>query len=465
MHKNVGKIGDGHSKKRICPSANQEREGAGECDTIQSNDNQCMAMWLSTTKEPFLSQPNSPLSFSSMSQSFLPRRQPSSVPLRIFASCFTALMVAVNYTNYSPLITIMRAELHASSAQIGLFSTLLFLGLATAYIPAGILGDRLGARPVLIGSCALMGISAILLPLVPNLVWMLTCRVLIGLGSGGAFLTGAGIAAGLGKHASLGQGMYGGATQAGSGLGLLITPRLLPLMNWRETFLFWGILGATSVILWLFVNDGREEHTPTPVNLKVAVRSPAVWSLGLSHLGTFGAGNAVAAWITVYLIMQYHLTLANAATIGALALLGGVVFRPIGGVLIARRIVKAIPLLRMGTIVTAAGVALLASPINFVPFAIIGMIFIAIGSTMPYTSVFNSAANLRNVGKGVAQAFVSVISSPTVIIGPPVIGFLVDRTGNFLLAFSSILLFGLIAIVASFVAGPVLHRETSIQEQ
>ena len=72
-------------------------------------------------------------------------------------------MVAVNYTNYSPLIAIIRTELHANSAQVGLFSTLLFLGLATAYIPAGILGDRLGARPVLIGSCALMGISAMLL--------------------------------------------------------------------------------------------------------------------------------------------------------------------------------------------------------------------------------------------------------------------------------------------------------------
>jgi nitrate/nitrite transporter NarK len=398
---------------------------------------------------------------SSLSNLHLHQRQPSSVPLRIFAACFTAIMVAVNYTNYSPLIAIIRTELHANSAQVGLFSTLLFLGLATAYIPAGILGDRLGPRPVLIGSCTLMGISAILLPLFPNLAWMLTCRICVGLGAGGAFLTGAGIAAGLGKHASLGQGMYGGATQAGSGLGLLITPHLLPLMNWRGTFLFWGILSATSVLLWLFVNDGRTQHTPTPVNLKVAVRSPAVWTLGLSHLGTFGLGNAIAAWITVYLIMQYNLPLTVAATIGAIAILAGVLFRPLGGILLARKVIGAIPLLRIGTIMGAVGVALLAIPIRFAPFAIIGLTLIAIGSTIPYTSVFNAAANLRNVGKGVAQAFVSVISSPTVIIGPPIIGFLVDRTGNFLLAFGSILLFGCVAITASFLAGPVLKREAA----
>lgn len=411
-----------------------------------------------------MSQPDSSLSLSTPSEQRLRRRQPSSVPLRIFATCFTALTVAVHYTNYSPLIAIIRSELHANSSQVGLFSTLLFLGLASAYIPAGMLGDRLGARPVLIASCALMGISGMLLPLFPNLTWMLICRIFVGLGSGGAFITGAGIASRLGKHASLGQGLYGGSTQAGSGLGLLITPHLLSPLGWRGSFLFWGILSGTSVLVWLFVNDGQEIHTPVPINLKAAVRSPSVWTLGLSHLGTFGLGNAIAAWITVYLVMQYHLPLILAATIGSIAILGGVIFRPLGGILLARKVIGAIPLLRIGTIMGTVGVGLLALPIRFAPVAIIGLTLIAIGSTIPYTSVFNAAANLRNVGKGVAQAFVSVISTPTVLIGPPLIGFLLDRTGNFLLAFGSILLFGCVAIVASFLAGPALKSEAVIQE-
>ncbi len=401
------------------------------------------------------------LSSTSPTEQHRVRRRPSSVSLRIIAACFTAVMVAVNYTNYSPLIATIRSELHISNGQVGLFSTLLFLGLALAYIPAGILGDRIGARPVLIGSCALMGVSAILLPLFSNLLWMLTCRLLVGLGSGAAFVTGAGIAAGLGRYASLGQGMYGGATQAGSGLGLLLTPHLLTTISWRGSFLFWGMLCASSIVFWLFVNDGREVHTPTPINLKLATRSPAIWTLGLSHLGTFGLGNAIAAWITIYLVTQYGLPLATAATIGSIALLSGVAFRPLGGILLSRKVIGAIPLLRVGTIMGCIGVGLLAIPLRFPPFAVAGMSLIAVGSTIPYTSVFNSAANLRSVGKGVAQGFVSVISSPTVIIGPPLIGFLVDRTGNFLLAFGSIMLFGFVAIAASFLAGPALQRDTA----
>src|SRR5690348_10264835 len=154
------------------------------------------------------------------------------------------MLVAVHYTNYSALIPLIRQELHASSGEAGLFSTLLFLGLALTYIPAGILGDRFGARPVLIASSSLLAVSAMLLPLFPSLPWMLGCRFVVGLASGAAFVTGAGVAAGLGKHAPLGQGLYGGSTQAGSGLALLIAPSLLATIGWRGSFFFWGVLGA-----------------------------------------------------------------------------------------------------------------------------------------------------------------------------------------------------------------------------
>lgn len=407
-----------------------------------------------------MSQSRPGIPVASVSQQSLRQKRPSSITARALAACLTAMMVAVHYTNYSPLIATIRSELHITSGQAGLFSTLLFLGLATTYIPAGILADRFGGQRVLIGSCVLFSAGSILLPLFANLPWLLLCRALVGFGSGGAFVAGAGVAAGLGKHASLGQGLYGGATQVGSGLGLLVTPLLLPLLGWRGSFLFWGLLSTVTILLWLFINDGQAEHQPTKVDLKAAVRSPSVWSLGLSHLGTFGLGNAIAAWITVYLVNQYQLSLALAATLGSFGILSGMLFRPLGGILLARKVIGAIPLLRVGTIMGTIGAGLLAIPLRFPPLAIAGMSLIAIGSTTPYTSVFNSAANLRSVGKGVAQGFVSLLSSPTVIIGPPLIGFLLDRTGNFAAAFGSIMLFGCVAITASFLAGPVVKRET-----
>jgi cyanate permease len=388
------------------------------------------------------------------------RRQPSSIPLRIGAICLTSAVTAVNYTNYGPLIPILRTDLHIDNGQAGLMSTLLFLGLAVMYIPAGALADRFGQRPVLIGSSFLMVAGGVLLPLFPNFTWILFCRTITGLGAGGAFVAGAGVAASMGKHSPLAQGLYGGSVQIGSGLGLLLTPLLYNWFGWRGAFFFWGLLTILVVITWLIVNDGQVAHTPTRVDVKAGLRSPAVWTLGLSHMGTFGLGNAMAAWIAVYLAHQYGLSLGLAATFGSLALLSGMFFRPLGGVLIGRGIIGAIPLLRLGTIMGFIGVAFLALPLHLPFLVIAGMAFIAIGATIPYTSVFNEAARLRDVSKGVAQGLVSVISVPTVILGPPIIGFLFENTGNFTLAFGSILIFSTVAVTSSFLAGPAVKRAT-----
>ncbi len=393
------------------------------------------------------------------------RRLPSSIPLRISALCLTSAVTAVNYTNYGPLIPILRTDLHINNGQAGLMSTLLFLGLAIMYIPAGALADRYGQRPVLIGSSILLAGGGVLLPLFPNFTWILFCRIITGFGAGGAFVAGAGVAASMGKNSSLAQGLYGGSVQIGSGLGLLFTPFLYGWFGWRGAFFFWGLLAILVVITWLIVNDGQVAHTPTRVDIKAGLRSPAVWTLGLSHMGTFGLGNAMAAWIAVYLAHQYGLSLGLAATLGSLALLTGMFFRPLGGILIGRGIIGAIPLLRLGTIMGFTGVAFLALPLHLPFLVVAGMALIAIGATIPYTSVFNEAARLRDVGKGVAQGLVSVISVPTVILGPPLIGFLFENTGNFSLAFGSILLFSAIAVTSSFLAGPAVSRETISSRQ
>ena len=390
----------------------------------------------------------------------LQQRQASSVPLCIFAVCLTSVVTAVHYTNYGPLIPVMRTDLHISSGQAGLLSTFLFLGLAVMYIPAGILIDRVGPRPVLIGSCILLTIGGVLLPLYPNLLWVLACRTIVGFGTGGAFVAGANVAASMGKHAPLAQGLYGGAIQVGSGCGLLITPLLYAWVGWRGSFLIWGLLGLLAVLAWLFIDDGQTGHRESKTDLGAGLRSPSVWTLGLSHLGTFGLGNAIAAWIAVYLAHQYGLPLALAATLGSFALLTGMFFRPLGGILIARRTIGAIPLLRIGTILSSLGLALLVIPLRLPLLVIAGLAAIAIGTTTPYTSVFNEAAKLRKVNKGIAQGLVSIISIPTVIIGPPLIGLIYGDTGNISLAFSSILFFGFIAIIASFLAGPAVRRET-----
>src|SRR5579883_3570705 len=129
------------------------------------------------------------------------RRQGRSanIPLRICAACLVAMATSVHYTDYGPLIPEMLKSLHITASQAGLMSTLLFIGLAVTYLPGGILVDRYGQRPVLLGALLLMTISGVLLPLWPNIYWILACRALIGFGVGAAFIAGAGVVASLEK--------------------------------------------------------------------------------------------------------------------------------------------------------------------------------------------------------------------------------------------------------------------------
>lgn len=382
--------------------------------------------------------------------------------VRIGAACLAVIATAVHYTDYGPLIAVMLKELHIPASQAGLLSTMLFIGLAVTYLPGGILVDRYGQRPVLLVALLVMTVGGVLLPLWPQIYWILGWRMVIGFGSGAAFIAGAGIVAGAGKWASLAQGLYGGCVQIGSGLGLLVTPWLAGQFGWQGAFLCWGLAGMPALLLWLFIRADGEEKREKRVDVMAGLRSPAVWSLGLSHMGAFGVGNAIAVWISVYLVSQYGLPLGLAATVGALGLIAGAILRPLGGWLLGRDLVGSIVLLRVCTFLAALGIVLLALPQRQPLLAVVGLSVLTIGSTLPYTSVFASAAQLRTVSSGVAHGLLNVIACQPLLWGPPLIGYLYQLTGTFTLPFGMLLFFSSIAINASFLAGPTYKNERCV---
>src|SRR5437660_11994763 len=132
----------------------------------------------------------------------------SAVHLGILA--LAAVAISGNFTTYGPLIPLLQRTLHISSGTTGLFSTLLYVGIGLSYLPGGWLADRYGSRRVLFGSLLLVGTGGCLLPVFPNLVWMVSCRLVIGLGAGAAIVA-ASQAARRRSYAGFGQGLFGGA--------------------------------------------------------------------------------------------------------------------------------------------------------------------------------------------------------------------------------------------------------------
>jgi cyanate permease len=383
------------------------------------------------------------------------------------ALIFAAVALSCHFTNYGPLIPLLQDELHTSSWQVGLLSTLLYVGIGLTYLLGGVFADRWGARRVLCGSLLLVGGAGCLLPLFPNLVWIVCMRALIGLGSGAAIVA-ASQAARVGTNAAFGQGVFGGAMQAGAALGLFATPVLLASFGWQGAFVAWGLLGlvAAGGCVVALCDEPVPVASP-PRRLRKAWHSGVLWSLGLVHFGTLGLGQAIAPWLALYLTVSYGIPIGVAAMIGAWGLLVGILCRPLGGWLLSRGQCGHVFLLRTGTRLSCIGMILLALPLQFPLLTAWGITLLAGGTSLPYAAVCDQAAcigKLRALGSGTAQGVVSVISAPASAFGPPLIGALYERSGGFTEVFGAFILVGLLAITAAALAGVALSRASMRRE-
>src|SRR5437588_109077 len=315
--------------------------------------------------------------------------------LSLSTLALAGLAISANFTDYGPLIPLLQQELHVTSGAAGLLSTLLYVGIGLSYLPGGWLADRYGSRRVLFGSLLLVGTGGCLLPVFPNLVWMVSCRLMIGLGAGAAIVA-ASQAARRGSYAAFGQGLFGGAMQVGAGLGLFVTPTLQGLFGWHGALTFWGAfgLGASVLCLLLLSDQTRSPASTAPRRISEAFRSRSLWTIGLVHLGTLGLGQAIAPWLAVYFARSYGLPLDLAAMLGAVGLLAGMLFRPLGGLLLSRRVFTHRALMRAGTALACVGIVLLALPLHGPLVTGWGLALFACGTPLPYAAVFDEAGHI-----------------------------------------------------------------------
>ena len=75
-----------------------------------------------------------------------------------------------------PILPLLSADFHVDAPTAGLTLSLLTISLAVALLFYGPLSDRVGRRPVLIGSCAALALPAFGAMLAPTFGALLVCR-------------------------------------------------------------------------------------------------------------------------------------------------------------------------------------------------------------------------------------------------------------------------------------------------
>lgn len=349
----------------------------------------------------------------------------------VFVAFVVGFVVFGNLYSFGAFFNPMVAEFQGSRAATSGFFSITGLIFYVAGSVAGYLGDRFGPAVMAGLGAAVMGGSLILTGFIGQM-WQgyFTYGVGLGLGAACAYMPTLAV---LGGWFVRQRSAAFGTAAAGSGCGLLILPplssTLIDWYGWRSAII---ILGAACAGLLMLA--------------AVLVRPPPIGSTGTrrplgSIVRSFEFLRLYASWMlaTTALFVPLVFLPAYASAHGASPIAGAALLALVGGVSILGRLGIGVLckwfgtalLFKISVLVMAASYLLwLAAPSY--PWLVVFAITLGFGyglriSLMPV--VLTELFGVQNLGAILGAFFSS--SGFSAVLGPPLVGFIVDTTGSY----------------------------------
>ncbi|GAC1652938.1 MAG: MFS transporter [Gemmatimonadaceae bacterium] len=363
-----------------------------------------------------------------------------------------ALAIFINYVDRGNLATaapVIKDELHLSATQIGILLGAFYWTYTPSQLAAGWLAERFAVYRVIAVGFAVWSIATILSGVVSGFAALLCMRLFLGLGESVAFPCSSKL---LAQHVTIDQrGRANGAISVGLGLGpafgTYVGGLIVAQFGWRPLFISMGALSLLWLWPWLTgpSHDAPESYatsTDSGPSFAEIVRRRAAVGAGLGHFCANYAFYFVLSWMPLYLVRERGFSIAR------MAALGGAVYvaMAIGsfatgwtqdrwirnGATPDRAYKTTMAVSQVGTAICLVG-ALTAAP--FVSAACLVGCGVAFGLGSP--TLYATAQTLAGptaAGRWVGwQNFLGNLAG---VVGPPVTGLLVDRTGHFFSAFA-----------------------------
>jgi MFS family permease len=203
---------------------------------------------------------------------------------------------------YAMVLAHLMKEFGMSTATAGLMGSLTLLASAAGGVSFGIIADRFGRVKALMGSILIYSIFTGACGLSRSIAQLAVFRVLLGLGMGGEWATGAALVAETwpSEHRGKALGIMQSSWAVGYALAAAITALVLPRLGWRAVF-FAGVLPAL-LTLWI------RRH----------VDEPEIWKKHVQGKRRLGAGSQLAEIFRPPLLRNTLVTsLMNAGTMFA----------------------------------------------------------------------------------------------------------------------------------------------------
>lgn len=353
-------------------------------------------------------------------------------------------------------------DLQLSTEQMGYVFSAFTLAYALFEIPGGYLGDRIGARKVLLRIVVWWSFFTAATGFAWNWLSLVVTRFLFGAGEAGCFpnLTKA-FNRWLPKdERSRAQGIMWMCARWGGAAAPLLFFWLQQHMHWRTTFMVFAALGIVwAVIFYLWYRDNPREHKSVnaaeaallPADVPVSdhfevpwsklLRSRTVWCLCGQYAALGYGWYFFVTWFPTYLLKERGLDVKQSALLaGTPLLLGGFgaflagwitphLARWFGSVNTARKVLGAGGMLAGGALLFAS--TYLANP--YLAVAAIALVSFCNDLSLPGSWTACMEVGGRYVGT--LGGAMNMLGNAGGFLSPIILGIIVQRTNNWTLAF------------------------------
>lgn len=341
----------------------------------------------------------------------------------------------------NPIMGNIQGEFGLSGAQLGMISSIFFIGYAGMNVPSGILGDKIGKKKVLVTGFILFGILAAVTGMMPTFGLFMFLWLLVGIFQGFYYgpqygLSSEAIPA---KHITVGSAIINSGMAFGLSAGYFISSYTVGTlgMSWRTPFYVVAIPVVLIGLAMLFVikdkPKSKEERAKSGGEQKLKAKDLFSKNMVFAYITIFCAIYAffvVVTWIPYYLEHARGIHGTEVAFVSSLvpwaAIPGSILFSWIADRMGKRRpvLLVMIPLSIVATIGIVASHSMLVLYAALIGYGIFGKI-----STNPVL-VAVIADNAPKHALGTVFGVYNMIGMLGSILAPYITGLLTDITGS-----------------------------------
>jgi MFS family permease len=356
------------------------------------------------------------------------------------------LAVLINYVdrgNLALAAPLLKTEWNLSATQLGILFSAFFWSYMALQISVGWLVDRYNANLVMAVGFLVWSLSTAMTGLATGFAMLLVMRLVLGVGESVMFPCSSKICAQQLPEYRRGfaNALIMAAIRWGSAIGTFGGGLLMAHYGWRKTFLYVGLAGLLWLPGWLRWKPGppviHDTHPAGKPTLAAILRQRSFWGAAGGHF----CGNYLLyfliSWLPYYLVHERHLSMASmAGTAGVLYAVDSL--SAIAAGWYADRKIRNganAALVRRTTMMAGfaiSAVALLACA--FCGPATYKFCLLAIGTGSGIGNSASFAVGQTLAGPRAAGRWIGLqngVANLSGVAGPPLTGFLVDRTGHF----------------------------------